>query len=166
MLAGPQGPAACGPPPEDRAMLAGPQGPAACGSNSGPTAQGGSNVEVELRQSSIEIGARRRRRAIRARRALRWGCMSDALDQPTLLARHAALKERAQRLATESPTGDRHTEAVRVLNQLAEAYAWLGPPSTSAAVTSASSLLASAEERLGRLERPTARRASGATRIR
>ena len=93
--------------------------------------------------------------------------MSASPERSALLSRHAALLERARLLAYESQTEERHTETVRVLNQLAEARARLGAHATADdGLTSLESLLAAAEEKLGRLEQPTARRASGSTRIR
>jgi cob(I)alamin adenosyltransferase len=85
--------------------------------------------------------------------------MSDLPAKSDLLSTHGELLDRAKRI-TASGDADRATEATRILNQLAEAFAWLGGAPTTAALGSARSLLSQAEERLRQLE---SRRASGAT---
>ena len=87
--------------------------------------------------------------------------MADQPDKGVLLARHDVLLQRARGLGT-ADRGDRAAEATRVINVLAEAFAWLNGTPTTAALVSADSLLTQAEERLRALEgRPAVRGAGG-----
>jgi hypothetical protein len=84
----------------------------------------------------------------------------DRPDKAVLLAKHDALLGRARGLGGADHT-DRAVEATRIVNLLAEAFAWLNGSPTAAALVSADSLLTQAEERLRGLEdRPAARGAA------